>query len=181
MRKRNIYLLFGLITVIAVYSLVTCNTDKEKLSSYYKSNTDLHKEIADSLNRFIKTYGQDITIKRSTSSGKIITVRVYFRDINTWLPIEYDSAFARKDLQPDRTSSLYVPLTLLKNFNKSIYWAVSSNDSLTFFAFKWETKFGIGTRGDSQIGIMIHKKPIADSLTNGQLAPGVYITSSSIP
>jgi hypothetical protein len=80
---------------------------------------------------------------------------IHFHDSTEFIPVYFDTALNRHDYKIARTGKFIISKSLIEKFKRSIYLAIGSDSSYTFFANEWYTPIGIGSRADLQYGILV--------------------------
>ncbi len=169
------YLLF----ISSIFFLPGCNSDKPFLEKYYNDNLKLHGDIQDSLVAFCKRNETKGYLIRNAAVSKDIRFYIFFKDIPGYTPIMYDSALQRHDYDSTRTSSFFVPASLVENFNRSVYHFISFENNQVFFAYKQDDE--IFARDVTYTGILTPVTEDQISKESKKISANAIITSRYLP
>ena len=147
-----------------------------KLEKYYEKSTVLHKNIFDSLVVFCKTNHTDVILRKSVHNS--IRFNIHIKD--AYVPVDYDSLFARYDHDSLRTLKYAIPWNVIKGFKETIYSAISADSIQTFFGDEWRVKLHPGTQGDAQYGVLISADTSISPRCDKRLSPNVCLTIRGI-
>ena len=140
---------------VLIFCFYRYSSKDRALEKYYNQNVKLHQELGDSLMAFSKAYKTDIILKKNNLPDNAISFVIHFHDSAEFIPVYFDTALNRHDYIVARTGKFIISKSLIEKFKRSIYFAIGSDSSYTFFAKEWYTPIGIGSRADLQYGILV--------------------------
>ncbi|MHA4847891.1 hypothetical protein ACX0G7_27255 [Flavitalea antarctica] len=144
---------------LAIFFLVSCQSEVGDLEKYYLDNIDMHKDVSDVLTSFAKFHQTNILLKRPNLPKKRVSFFILFKSDNTFYPVDFDSSFNRSDPKPDKTSKFEIPINAIREFDKSGYEIITSDSVQTVFSGGWDVKRKPGAKADSQYFLLISKSP----------------------
>lgn len=161
--------------------LMSCRSDKAKLTTYYLNNKLLHQEISDSLMSFCKKYKTEVKLAKSNLQEHEIRFDILFQDSAEFIPVYFDSVFTRHEYRSDRTEEFEIPKIIIEKFKAITYRTIGADSNLTFFAYKWDKpKYLIGTSPDSQIGVLILQDTTGISKRRNPISSNACIAHYSV-
>lgn len=146
-----------LLTVSAFFTTflsIGCRHEYQRLEKYYDANIILHSRLHDSLTAFCQANHTEVILRNLDHERSKTALLILNKSTNTYYSVEFDSGLRRTDPDNSVMSKFHIPLSVIKDFNKSRYNAISSDSLSTFFASNWRTKIQLGTQGEIQYGIL---------------------------
>lgn len=175
--KISLYFFAALISSAIIIS--SCTKNKySKIISFYKKNPELHKAIADTLLNYLKTHNTShVTLHQNNSPDSLISFGYTFDNISTQIGIGFDQSLNRIDVD-ERTKQIDVPVKLIADFKKTIYYAVITKEAGVFFGYEYRSSMS-----KFVYGILIYDDEAKIDKGNvlKKIAPGVCVYEAVIP
>ena len=162
--------------IIIMFLFISCKSDIKKINKYYQPNIEMHHVIADTLIKFVKKYKREVDIKVRYDLDSTIFFYLDFDEFASRIPVEFDRSLHRIDSRPERTSSIEIPVTILRDIRSSIYSSVSADSTSVFFGYEY-----IGHH-DYMYGILIFfdtTKLIKENIVR-KLSGNVYLYKDAV-
>lgn len=165
----------GTIILFIIYFLVSCNSRYSQLTEYYNEESNIHHKLASDLITLASKYKTDFIIRKWQDNKQTIAFMVHVAVNNEYLAIEFDSSLFRIDQHPIKTSSLVIPLEIIREFKRTPYSAIKANEDQVFFGDKYSSD------GNSQYGILITNKMLEQRDYIMMIDSSTYIYKTVIP
>ncbi|MCX6317116.1 MAG: hypothetical protein NTW29_07485 [Bacteroidetes bacterium] len=161
----------------------SCHDKNSFLENYFEENTGLHDSIYTEMTQFCKRYQTVFYITRFSDDvhrNQGLNVNMLVAKDATYYQVFYDSLFQRQPSNNPITDSFQVPVSLLKEFERSAYKYVSARSSGVFFVHKPDNN-GMFARDVTYRGIMMFSSEWQTIPEGKRIAPNAVITTSYYP
>jgi hypothetical protein len=157
-----------------------CGSGRNYLESYYKKHPQMHQQMKDSLAAFCEKNNIGLVFLKKNKNTNGINVTLSLNESKTNRYIDFDAALERTDKEPTATGSINFPKDVLRQFQNSIYHAISVYSDETFFAYK-QNRSMLFARETSDIGVLVVKKPASFGLSGkNKLDNNTYIADRHV-